>query len=33
MENIQQVMTPDRPHGNTYWVQPGRLLAGEMAGA
>ena len=27
-------MTPyDRPHRNTYWVLPGRLLAGEYPGA
>ena len=26
-------MNPERPHGNTYWVQPGRLLAGEYPGA
>jgi protein-tyrosine phosphatase len=24
-----QFMIPKRPHGNTYWVEPGRLLAGE----
>lgn len=23
---------PPRPHGNCYWVQPGRLLAGEYPG-
>jgi protein-tyrosine phosphatase len=26
-------MIPKRPHGNTYWVDPGRLLAGEYPGA
>ena len=26
-------MIPRRPHGNTYWVEPGRLLAGEYPGA
>ena len=26
-------MSPKRPHGNTYWVEPGRLLAGEYPGA
>ncbi len=25
-------MIPRRPHGNTYWVEPGRLLAGEYPG-
>ena len=25
-------MMPTRPHGNTYWVEPGRLLAGEYPG-
>jgi hypothetical protein len=31
--SILRLVTPDRPHGNTYWVQPGRLLAGEYPGA
>jgi hypothetical protein len=26
-------MIPKRPHDNTYWVEPGRLLAGEYPGA
>lgn len=26
-------MISERPHGNTYWVQPGRVLAGEYPGA
>jgi hypothetical protein len=26
-------MIAERPDGNTYWVQPGRLLAGEYPGA
>jgi len=26
-------MQPPRPHANCYWVQPGRLLAGEYPGA
>jgi protein-tyrosine phosphatase len=26
-------MLAKRPHSNTYWVQPGRLLAGEYPGA
>ena len=26
-------MTAPRPHGNTYWVDAGRLLAGEYPGA
>lgn len=25
--------TPSRPHANSYWVKPGRLLAGEYPGA
>jgi hypothetical protein len=25
--------TPPRPHPNCYWVEPGRLLAGEYPGA
>lgn len=25
--------TPPRPHANSYWVKPGRLLAGEYPGA
>src|SRR4026207_2491619 len=26
-------LTPPRPHGTTYWVAAGRLLAGEYPGA
>src|SRR5688572_22596973 len=25
-------MIPEHPHGNTYWVEHGRLLAGEYPG-
>jgi hypothetical protein len=33
MKRFTRGEIPERPHGNTYWVEPGRLLAGEYPGA